>query len=334
MQGLRPQHHAPSPPSPLTPFSPSQYNVALDYSYAKGCEQSFGKAVKWFANASDQGLESGTSGLESVKKTLKTCAPLFSQRVVVRGIVLPDLSAETLSSARGLVSLGVACQGWYITDRHFPTHQAIDFSYREKTPDGVHWQPPGQYTIQLDNGKEVKVDFPRPGPEIPSLFLLAEQAYLRIKGQVSRGEVTWAKLLDEERERMGEVVAIWNECAAASHVQAQVELGSLYGNGHGVAQDDARAVKLFTQAAIKGDSVAQFNLGARYVRAAGCEQSLGNALKWYAKSAAQGYPGAKARLAQVRGDKKAVCPLLGRRVSLCGLSTESLNGARGKAVDL
>ena len=53
-------------------------------------------------------------------------------------------------------------------------------------------------------------------------------------------------------------------CDEQGHATAQTELGFMYGNGRGVLQDNAEAVRWYRLAAEQGDAVAQTNLGVMY----------------------------------------------------------------------
>ena len=62
----------------------------------------------------------------------------------------------------------------------------------------------------------------------------------------------------------------------------------MYGNGEGVAKDDAEAVKGFRKAADQGNASAQFNLGMRYDNGRGVAENDAQAVRWYRKAADQG----------------------------------------------
>ena len=53
---------------------------------------------------------------------------------------------------------------------------------------------------------------------------------------------------------------------------AQCNLGWMYANGRGVAQDDEQAVFWYRKAAEQGNAIAQFNLGKMYENGHGVEQ--------------------------------------------------------------
>ncbi len=69
---------------------------------------------------------------------------------------------------------------------------------------------------------------------------------------------------------------------------AQYNLGWMFANGRGIAQDDAEAVKWFRKAAEQGYASAQSNLGVMYEQGRGVEQDYAEAVKWYRKAAEQG----------------------------------------------
>ena len=70
--------------------------------------------------------------------------------------------------------------------------------------------------------------------------------------------------------------------------QAQFNLGGMYANGEGVAQDAKQAVAWYRKAAEQGHAGAQSNLGAMYANGEGVAQDLKQAVAWYRKAAEQG----------------------------------------------
>jgi TPR repeat protein len=57
-------------------------------------------------------------------------------------------------------------------------------------------------------------------------------------------------------------------------------LGVLYGNGHGVAQDYAKAREWYEKAAARGEATAMTNLGVLYDNGAGVAQDYAKAREW------------------------------------------------------
>jgi uncharacterized protein len=70
---------------------------------------------------------------------------------------------------------------------------------------------------------------------------------------------------------------------------AQYNLGLMFDNGQGLAQDYATAVTWYRKAAEQGHAAAQTNLGAMYARGQGVPQDYLAAASWYRKAAEQGY---------------------------------------------
>jgi hypothetical protein len=69
---------------------------------------------------------------------------------------------------------------------------------------------------------------------------------------------------------------------------AQYDLGVIYAKGDGVAQDYARAVSWFREAAISGNVAAQYNLAIAYAQGHGTPQDMVAAARWYRRAAEQG----------------------------------------------
>ena len=73
----------------------------------------------------------------------------------------------------------------------------------------------------------------------------------------------------------------------------QYNLGVIYLNGPGVAQDYAEAVKWFRKAADQGLALGQNNLGVMYLNGLGVSQDYAEAAKLFRKAADQGYADAQ-----------------------------------------
>ena len=70
--------------------------------------------------------------------------------------------------------------------------------------------------------------------------------------------------------------------------EAQVSLGVMYANGHGVHQDYEEAVKWFRKAAEQGDGPGERSLGQAYADGDGVPQDYEEAFKWFREAAEQG----------------------------------------------
>lgn len=84
----------------------------------------------------------------------------------------------------------------------------------------------------------------------------------------------------------------YKKSAASGHIDAQYKLGVCYEEGNGVAQDQAEAVKWYTNAATRlGRSEhradAKYRLGLCYGNGNGVEQDFTKALEWLQKAAEQ-----------------------------------------------
>ena len=80
----------------------------------------------------------------------------------------------------------------------------------------------------------------------------------------------------------------YEKAAAKGDASAMFNLGVLYHNGQGVAQDYAKAREWYEKAAAKGDESAMFNLGLLYHNGFGVAQDYAKARAWYEKAAAKG----------------------------------------------
>ncbi|QCE34646.1 sel1 repeat family protein [Acetobacteraceae bacterium] len=111
-----------------------------------------------------------------------------------------------------------------------------------------------------------------------------------------------------DKAESAEIKALQEE-ANGGDASAQLELGTLYQNGQGVPQDNAKAAELWTKAANQGLAAAQFNLGLLYQNGDGVPKDTAKAAEWYQKAADQGDAEAQFSLAllyvQGQGVKKS-----------------------------
>ncbi len=80
----------------------------------------------------------------------------------------------------------------------------------------------------------------------------------------------------------------YRKAAAQGYAGAQYSLGGMYANGEGVAQDDAQALEWTRKAAKQRIAEAQFNLGIMYADGEGVPQDYAQAHMWFNLAAAQG----------------------------------------------
>lgn len=77
--------------------------------------------------------------------------------------------------------------------------------------------------------------------------------------------------------------------ANQGNASAQFNLGVMYDEGNGVAQDTAKAFEWYQKAAEQGNASAQFNIGWMYEHTDGVSQDSVKAVEWYRKAANQDY---------------------------------------------
>ena len=77
--------------------------------------------------------------------------------------------------------------------------------------------------------------------------------------------------------------------AEQGNADAQLELGRLYYNGHGVVEDQHEALKWYLRAAEQGHGQAQWMLGITYHGGLGVPRDYQQAANWYHRAAEQGY---------------------------------------------
>ena len=83
----------------------------------------------------------------------------------------------------------------------------------------------------------------------------------------------------------------WQEEATAGNAEAQFNLGRLYVDGKGVAQNFAEAAVWFRRAADQGYAKAQHNFGAMLGSGQGVRRDYESAYMWMSLCAAQNTPG-------------------------------------------
>ena len=98
----------------------------------------------------------------------------------------------------------------------------------------------------------------------------------------------------------------WKPLADQGHAYAQYNLGLMYANGEGVAEDDAEAVRWYRLAADQGHADAQYNLGWMYAIGEGVVEDDAEAVRWYRLAADQGHADAQNNLG-VMYDNGRVC---------------------------
>lgn len=85
-----------------------------------------------------------------------------------------------------------------------------------------------------------------------------------------------------------EAMRWYRKAADAGHVQAQVQVGNMYAEGEGVAQDYAQALRWFRMAAEKGNAEAENDVGMFHLMGMGVKQDPAEGARWLRKAAGHG----------------------------------------------
>ena len=85
----------------------------------------------------------------------------------------------------------------------------------------------------------------------------------------------------------------YRKAAEQGFAAAQNNLGIMYANGEGVAEDDRQAVYWYRKAAEQGNARAQYNLGVMYANGEGVAEDYVRSYVWVNLAAAQGFEEAK-----------------------------------------
>ena len=94
-------------------------------------------------------------------------------------------------------------------------------------------------------------------------------------------------------------ISWWRKAARKKDRIAQYSLGLMYNNGHGVPQDDKKAIGWWKKAAKQGSTQAQHALGFSYDKGIGVPQDYKQAVHYYELAAKQGYELALSDLADM-----------------------------------
>jgi hypothetical protein len=124
---------------------------------------------------------------------------------------------------------------------------------------------------------------------------------LQTRYQQQAQQLTLQELFDAGWKKYGEMdffaaVALWHQAAEQGSAPAQLNLGKMYREGEGVAQDFKQAVFWTRKAAEQGLAPAQFNLGLLYFHGQGVPQDFQQVVLWIRKAAEQGETDAQLNL--------------------------------------
>ena len=91
-----------------------------------------------------------------------------------------------------------------------------------------------------------------------------------------------------QRGDFATALRLFQPLAEQGDASAQSNLGVMYEQGRGVAQNYREAMRWFRLAAMQGDASAQSNLGVMYFKGQGIAQDFREAMRWYWLGAGQG----------------------------------------------
>jgi TPR repeat protein len=107
-------------------------------------------------------------------------------------------------------------------------------------------------------------------------------------------------------EAYAEAMAWYRKAADAGNARALSNIGTLFDEGSGVAEDDVEAVAWYRKAADLGFSAAMLNLGIMYEEGTGVDMDPAEAARWYRKAADLGDPDAMNALGLLYENGKGV----------------------------
>lgn len=179
-------------------------------------------------------------------------------------------------------------------------HQGLG-GLAQNIPEAIRWlknpieqeDPEAQFLLGLihENGNGIPKDREM---AIHLYRLAAEQGH-------PEAQVNLGSLLEEGTPGQLEEAVYWYTVAAEQNamVQAQYNLGILYFIGKGVKQNFSQALKLFTQAAQKGDVESTILVGSMHEKGQGILKMPEEAIYWYKKAIQKGSHDAQFKLASL-----------------------------------
>jgi TPR repeat protein len=134
------------------------------------------------------------------------------------------------------------------------------------------------------------------------LLAVAGCAHEPREGDAAKGDARAQFELAKQYQAHGDIqeaVAWYQKAAMQASTGAQNNLGILYKQGDGVAQDYVEAFSWFKRAADMGNIDAEYNLAELYRYGFGTPQDFLKAAEWYGKAAMQGHTEAQDALSDM-----------------------------------
>ena len=173
---------------------------------------------------------------------------------------------------------------------HYPTRQTVEIAAGEPRHIDLPAPVPRYGSLNVStrpSGATVAIDgvtLPGTTPNIYTDVLIGDHTFTLTKPGCAPVE---QRITVEE----GQVLPL--DFTLQDDAETLYNIGRRYYNGDGVAQDYAKAVDCFRQAAEQGDAVAQYKLGVCYDIGLGINKNYKQAIQWYRKAAKQGYAAAQ-----------------------------------------
>jgi TPR repeat protein len=133
------------------------------------------------------------------------------------------------------------------------------------------------------------------GEEIPLGFYMCCRAYNlgqgneKDLGASGRYRKRFDQAIEKGTEGYEENAELIQRYAGEGNPDAQFLWGRMHGNGYGVPQSYAEAVKWYRKAAEQGDAEAQYSLGQMYGNGRGVPQDMETAYMWFYVAASKGF---------------------------------------------
>ena len=250
----------------------AQNNLGLMYSYGRGVELSYEKAVEWYLKAAEQGFaraqnnlgvmyENGTGVEQSYEKARE-----WWQKAAEQG--LADAQCNL---------------GWM-----YEKGRGVELSYEKAAKWYLKAAEQGLARAQCNLGWMYES-----GHGVEQSFEKAVEWYLKAAEQgFARAQCNLGVMYDNGtgvEQSDAKAVEWYLKAAEQGFARAQYNLGFMYENGRGVEQSFEKAREWYLKAAEQGFARAQYNLGFMYELGDGVEESYEKAAEWYLKAAEQGY---------------------------------------------
>ena len=173
---------------------------------------------------------------------------------------------------------------------HYPTRQTVEITVGEQRHIDLPAPVPRYGSLNVStrpSGATVAIDgvtLPGTTPNIYTDVLIGDHTFTLTKAGCAPIE---QRITVEE----GQILSL--DFTLQDDAKALYNIGLRYFNGDSVAQDYAKTIDCFRQAAEQGNAAAQCNLGECYYYGRGVRQDYTQAVNWYRKAAEQGHADAQ-----------------------------------------